>query len=72
MVMVMVDTVDDVLCAAMCCVRCCSAFSSTRYIFRRLSAFLWSDFVLRFCPHPGRQIFCRAVCKTNTHARIGD
>jgi hypothetical protein len=44
-VMVMMDTcmVVDVLCGVMCLI------SSARYIFRRLSAILSSDFVVRFC-----------------------
>jgi hypothetical protein len=42
-VMVMMDTVVDVLCGVMCLI------SSARYIFRRLSAMFWSDFVVRFC-----------------------
>jgi hypothetical protein len=41
-VMVMMDMVVDVLCGVMC------LLSSARYIFRRLSAILWLDFVVRF------------------------
>jgi hypothetical protein len=42
-VMVMMDTVVDVLYGRMC------LLSSARYIFRRLSAILSSDFASRFC-----------------------
>jgi hypothetical protein len=40
-VMVMMDTVVDVWCGVMCLI------SSARYIFRRLSVILWTDFVIR-------------------------
>jgi hypothetical protein len=59
--------------------------SSKRYIFRRLSAILSSDFVsrscgqilssdsvLRFCLLKVSKYFYRAVCKNNTRTRVGD
>jgi hypothetical protein len=74
--MVIMDAVVDVLCGVMCLI------SSARYIFRRLSAILWSDFVVRFCGQiPSVVRFCllklskyfyRAVCKTNTLTHVGD
>jgi hypothetical protein len=78
-VMVMMDTVVGVLCGVMCLI------SSERYIFRRLSAILWADFVVRFCCQilstdfvvrfcllKLSKYFYRAVCNTNTRTGVGD
>jgi hypothetical protein len=68
-VVVMMHTVVDVLWAAMCCVGCYCPLSSTRYIFRRLSAFLSSDFVSRLCPQNVSSTFIEPSAKT-TRARV--
>jgi hypothetical protein len=58
-VMVMMDTVPvvDVLCGVM------GLLSSARYIFRRLSAILWSDSVVS---DSVVRFFCRQILSTKT------
>jgi hypothetical protein len=68
------DTVVNVLCAAICCVPVVVALSSTRYIIRRLSAFLLSDFCAQilwsdFCPQNFSSTFIEPSAKP-TRTRV--